>query len=155
MTVRWNMLFARQPRRDRELTLSHSRQSQRSRRKSSNFFKMTPTEHTLQLRTLFKRDTGAGVATERSQATHRQSCTRFCLLHAERFRINVLTQLQVWRQILPRGRTYRLIKPNGVIPTDSLKHAFSVILGEGCHLKVAKMLFPMNRHTSTPQSCLH
>ena len=52
----------------------------------------TLTEHTQQLRTLLKQDTGQSIASEGSQATHTQTCTRFCL---SIMRVNVTIHLQV------------------------------------------------------------
>ena len=48
-------------------------------KKELELLKPTPAEHTQQLRTFFIRDSGSGVAAERSQDSHPPTCTRLCL----------------------------------------------------------------------------
>ena len=66
--------------------------------------------------------------------------------HVKKYKINVLIQSQAWKPFLPSGKAFRLIKQSGVTPQTTLNTSFSVIIDEGCHLKVAKMLFPMTNN---------
>ena len=45
--------------------------------------------------------------------------------------------------ILPEWPSIQIDQAEWIHPSDNLKHKFSVIIDEGCHLKVAKMPFPM------------
>ena len=45
--------------------------------------------------------------------------------------------------IPPKWQSIRIDQADRSHPSDNFKHKFSVIVDEGCHLKVATMLFPM------------
>ena len=48
--------------------------------------------------------------------------------------------------IPPKWQSIQIDQAERSHPSDNLKYKFSVIIDEGCHLKVAKMLFPMTNN---------
>ena len=48
--------------------------------------------------------------------------------------------------IPPKWQSIQIDQAEWSHPSDNLKYKFSVIIDEGCHLKVAKMLFPMTNN---------
>ena len=104
----------------------------------------TLTEHLQQLRTRFKRDTGSGVASEKSQATHPQTCTSVCVgpscQEIQSQRLHPVASLEA---IASKWQNIQIDQAQWSHLTQSLKHRFCVLIDEGCHLKVAKILFSM------------
>ena len=95
--------------------------------------KTTPTERTQQLRTLFRRDWCGRCDEKGAKPLILRRGTRFCL------RPHPVATLEAH----PKWQNVQIDQVEWIHPTHSSKHKFSVIVDEGCHLKVAEMLFPM------------
>ena len=152
MTIRWKTVIKiskSQLQRNREIILNHTAQKQKYQRKSWNYQHDTYRVYTAVVDTVQTKHWSERYVGR--EPNHSLSDLHVILsVHlVKKDEINVVIQSQAWKPFLPSDKAFRLIKQSGVTP-DNLKYKFSVIIDEGCHLKVAKMLFPMTNNDLHP-----